>query len=112
MIVRYRKKFVWTFYVSLGLALLLTSYLFTFSWFLDHKKYNPVLFSILLPLGEFIIFLGLLALPLYFSSCYYLTKAKGYSGLLAVLGLIGLVGFIILFLLPDREKQTSTPEKQ
>ncbi len=35
---------------------------------------------------------------------YYYAKAKGYSGWLALLGFLNLIGFIIILLLPNRNR--------
>ena len=51
---------------------------------------------------------GVLALVTYvslFYGCVMYAKGKGYSGWLGSLGIFFILGFIVLAVLPDREKQ-------
>ncbi len=50
-----------------------------------------------------IVLLGGIGLWYYGLGCY--AMAKGYSGVLAALGLFGPLGLLILLLLPDKHKQ-------
>ncbi len=112
MVIAYRNKFIKVFAASLivfGLVLIV------FVWGLNTayeitggNSDNPIglirltytLIAILIMVGE----------TLYIYSHYLLAKAKGYSGWLALLGLLSsFIGLAIIFLLPDKRKENSTP---